>query len=733
MIKTWLIGDKGKYTKHVIVFWILYVLLILCFIGAMYSIAHGSLGELPTTEKFENPRHNLASDIISSDGEVIGKYFLENRKNINYNDLSPELVKTLVATEDVRYYDHSGIDFRGLMRAIVRMGKDGGASTISQQTAKNLFPRVKFETKKEKIARKLKEQVMACRLERLYTKEEILALYFNTVAFDGNSFGINSASQNFFKKSPKELDYPEAAVLVGMLKATSKFHPKLNPENAVYRRNTVYGQLKKYHVIDETAYDSLKEKPIFLDYSLASNNDGIAQHFREQLRIELHDWCDENGYDLYTDGLKIYVTLDSRMQKHAENAVWKHLSEHQERFYKHWEGREPWAHVPEIITMGMKRSERYRMMKADNATETEIEKAFNTPVRMKVFSYSGTKDTTMTPLDSIKYYKMFLQTGFMSMEPSTGYIKAWVGGLDQRFFKYDHVNTNAKRQVGSTFKTFVYALAMDNNSVPCDKCPNVPVKFEEYDNWSPGNDGLKDGGEMTLYEGLAKSVNNCVAYLMKRLGPQNVIDLVRKMGVVNDLQPYPSICLGSMDLSVYEMVGAYNVFANQGVYVKPSYLLKIEDKNGNVLYDNTPETREAMSAKTAYLMVKMLDQVTRGWGTATRLRYRYNFTGEMGGKTGTTQNQSDGWFMGITPNLVSGGWVGNEDRAVHFRSIRLGGGSDMALPIWAYYMQSVYDDKSLNYTQEAKFKVPDIDLEDAINCKVYQDKGSDNLTNPLRD
>lgn len=733
MIKTWLIGKDGKYTKLVITFWAFYVLLIVGFVGSMYAIAHGALGPLPTTEDFENPKHNLASEIISFDNEVIGKYFIENRKNVNYNELSPQLVETLIATEDVRYYNHSGIDLRGLIRAVARMGKDGGASTISQQTAKNLFPRVRFETTSQKLKRKLKEQVMAARLERLYTKEEILALYFNTVEFDGNSFGINSAAHNFFKKSPKELEYPETAVLVGMLKATTKYNPRINPENAVNRRNTVLEQLNKYGYIDNPLCDSLKEKPIELDYSLASNNSGIAQHFREQLRLELHDWCEENGYDLYTDGLKIHVTLDSRMQKHAEAAVWKHLSEHQETFYKHWKGREPWAHVPEIITLGMKRSERYRKMRADKATDKEIEKAFNTPVKMRVFSYAGPKDTTMTPLDSIKYYKMFLQAGFMSMEPSTGYIKAWVGGVDQRFFKYDHVNTHAKRQVGSTFKTFVYALAMDNNSVPCDKCPNVPVKFEEFDNWSPGNDGLKDGGEMTLYEGLAKSVNNCVAYLMKRLGPQNVIDLVRKMGVVNELQPYPSICLGSMDLSVYEMVGAYNVFANQGVYVKPSYILKIEDKNGNILYDNTPETREAMSAKTAYLMVKMLDQVTRGWGTATRLRYRYKFTGEMGGKTGTTQNQSDGWYMGITPNLVSGGWVGHEDRAVHFRSIKLGSGSDMALPIWAYYMQSVYDDKSLNYTQDAKFAVPDLDLEEAIDCKVYQDEEDDqNIDNPLR-
>jgi len=703
--------------------WILVFAGIVSFTLFVFMVSWGWFGELPPLEELENPKTYLASEIYSEDGVVLGKYYLQNRSNTIFDELSPNLVNALIATEDVRFYDHSGIDFRRFTSAVLFLGKRGGASTITQQLAKNLFPRKKFDNVFNKATTKLKEWITAIRIEERYTKEEIITMYFNTVEFGGNSFGISSAAKTFFATTPLALTEVEAAMLVGMLKAPTKYSPVRNPANALFRRNTVLNQMRKYDFINNEAFDTLKAKPIELKYQEEDHNEGLAPYFREHLRQELLDWCAENGYNLYKDGLKIYTTINSKMQAMAEESVQAHVKLMQGKFFEHWKGREPWGQYKELITAGMKRSDRYRIMKAAGATEAEIEKAFNTPVKMKVFSYTrGEVDTTMTPLDSIKYYKYFMQAGLMSMDPTTGYIKAWVGGINHKYFKYDHVNIAAKRQVGSTFKPLVYTLAIDNGWSPCYKAPNQRVVFEDYENYSPGNaDDKYNDPEMTLYRGLQFSVNNIVMQVMKQLGPtapKSVIELARKMGITSDLPPYPSIALGVADISVYEMVGAFSTFANKGVWTEPIYVTRIEDKNGNVIREVVPRKVEAMSEQTAYIMEKMLERVT-AHGTAAKVKYMYQVPGAVGGKTGTTQNYSDGWFIGITPTLATGIWTGFEDRAIHFRSMSLGSGSAMAMPIFGTYMKKALSDSSLVKVQQV-WEAPKQPLSVEINCDNYE-------------
>jgi penicillin-binding protein 1A len=665
----------------------------------------------------------LASEIYAEDGVLLGKYYLQNRSNTTFDELSPNLVNALIATEDVRFYDHSGIDFRRFTSAVLFLGKRGGASTVTQQLAKNLFPRKKFDNVFNKATTKLKEWITAIRIEERYTKEEIITMYFNTVEFGGNSFGISSAAKTFFGTTPLKLTEVEAAMLVGMLKAPTKYSPVRNPANALFRRNTVLNQMRKYDYINNEAFDTLKAKPIELKYQEEDHNDGLAPYFREYLRQEILDWCAENGFNLYKDGLKIYTTINSKMQAMAEESVNTHVKLMQGKFFEHWKGREPWGQYNELITAGMKRSDRYLIMKAAGATEAQIEKAFNTPVKMKVFSYTrGEVDTTMTPLDSIKYYKYFMQAGLMSMDPTTGFIKAWVGGINHKYFKYDHVNVAAKRQVGSTFKPLVYTLAIDNGWSPCYKAPNQRVVFEDYENYSPNNADTKyNDPEMTLFRGLQFSVNNIVMQVMKQLGPtapKSVIELARKMGIQSDLPPYPSIALGVADISVYEMVGAFSTYANKGVWTEPIYLTRIEDKNGNVVREVVPRKVEAMSEQTAYIMEKMLERVTTH-GTAAKVKYLYQVPGAVGGKTGTTQNYSDGWFIGITPTLATGIWTGFEDRAIHFRSMSLGSGSAMAMPIFGTYMKKALSDSSLVKVQQI-WEAPKQPLSVEINCDSYE-------------
>jgi penicillin-binding protein 1A len=703
--------------------WILVFAGIVSFTLFVFMVSWGWFGELPPLEELENPKTYLASEIYSEDGVVLGKYYLQNRSNTIFDELSPNLVNALIATEDVRFYDHSGIDFRRFTSAVLFLGKRGGASTITQQLAKNLFPRKKFDNVFNKATTKLKEWITAIRNEERYTKEEVITMYFNTVEFGGNSFGISSAAKTFFATTPLALTEVEAAMLVGMLKAPTKYSPVRNPANALFRRNTVLNQMRKYDFINNEAFDTLKAKPIELKYQEENHNEGLAPYFREHLRQELLDWCAENGYNLYKDGLKIYTTINSKMQAMAEESVQAHVKLMQGKFFEHWKGREPWGQYKELITAGMKRSDRYRIMKAAGATEAEIEKAFNTPVKMKVFSYTrGEVDTTMSPLDSIKYYKYFMQAGLMSMDPTTGYVKAWVGGINHKYFKYDHVNIAAKRQVGSTFKPLVYTLAIDNGWSPCYKAPNQRVVFEDYENYSPGNaDDKYNDPEMTLSRGLQFSVNNIVMQVMKQLGPtapKSVIELARKMGIKSDLPPYPSIALGVADISVYEMVGAFSTFANKGVWTEPIYVTRIEDKNGNVIREVVPRKVEAMSEQTAYIMEKMLERVT-AHGTAAKVKYMYQVPGAVGGKTGTTQNYSDGWFIGITPTLATGIWTGFEDRAIHFRSMSLGSGSAMAMPIFGTYMKKALSDSSLVKVQQV-WEAPKQPLSVEINCDNYE-------------
>ncbi|MHB1277187.1 MAG: transglycosylase domain-containing protein [Bacteroidia bacterium] len=727
-------SKKSRFSQLLIWFWGLFFGSIFLVFLLFVLISNGLFGKLPDVKELENPKNNVATEIISSDNVILGKFYVENRTPVKFKDLSPHLVNALIATEDERYYSHSGVDFRSLFRAVLKFGKAGGGSTVTQQLAKMLFTEKPADNITDRIKQKLKEWVIALRLERRYTKEEIIAMYFNRFDFLHQAVGINSAAKIYFKTTPDKLTLDQSATLVAMAK-----HPRLfNPvpakqvksdsiltisENNLSRRNVVFYQLERNGYITGKQKDSLYAVVTELQFVREDHNEGSATYFREYLRQELSSWCKENGYDLYRDGLKIHVTIDSRMQNYAEQAVQKHLTSHQKKFFAHWKGREPWGEHTVIIEDAVKKSERYKSLVEANYTEKEIEKEFNTPVEMSVFTWDNKrqeKDTVMSPLDSIKYYQYFLQTGFMSFDPHTGEIKAWVGGINHRYFKYDHVNINSSRQVGSTFKPFVYTMAVDNGYSPCFAAPNERVVFEEYENWSPTNADNNYGGTMQLRKALALSVNSISAYLMKQLGPngpKNVIELCRKMGIQGTLEPYPSICLGTMSLSVYEMVGAFGTYANKGVAVKPFFISRIEDKNGVIVYSGVPETQQAMSEQTAYVMIKMMERAT--YGTASKLRYTYNLNNPIACKTGTTDNQSDGWFIGITPNLVSGAWVGNDHRAVHFRTLELGGGSVMSMPIWAYYMQKIYADKSINLYDGA-FEVPKKPITIEVDCDKYQ-------------
>jgi penicillin-binding protein 1A len=693
--------------------------------------------DLPSLEELENPRSNLASEIISSDQKVIGKYYIENRTNVSFNQISPNVVNALIATEDARFYKHSGVDVRALGRAIsgALSGREssGGGSTITQQLAKMLFPRENLN-KVQLVLRKFKEWVIAVKLERNYTKNEIIAMYLNKFDFINNAVGIKSAARIYFNTTPDSLKIEQAAMLVGMAKNPSLFNPKRKPDNALTRRNVVLNQMAKYKYITPEQCEKYKKIPLKLKFTAEDQNEGLATYFREYLRDYMKKWCKEHkkpdgsNYNLYKDGLKIYTTINSKMQRYAEEAVKEWLTELQGKFFNHWKGRKnaPFyqmndEEVQKLLTQAMKRSERYRVLKERGLSDSEIKATFMKPVETKLFSWKGEFDTVITPWDSMRYCKYFLQTGIMSMEPSTGYIRAWVGGIDYRNFKYDHVK-QGKRQVGSTFKPFVYTLAMQEQWSPCYQVPNIPVTFDlpEGGTWTPKNSDAKYGGMMTLKKGLALSVNSVTAYVMKQFGPQAVVDLARKLGIESHLDAVPSLCLGTADISVFEMVGANSTFANQGVWVEPTFITRIEDKNGNVIEEFMPRRVEAISKETAYLTLNLMKGVV-DHGTGLRLRFRHGLTAPIAGKTGTTQNNSDGWFMGITPDLVSGVWVGCEDRSAHFRSTDLGQGASMALPIWGIYMKKVYDDKSLKISQDDFEKPEGLDNSIELDCSKYNE------------
>ena len=735
---------KKGYGRFKRLIWVAFGSITFGIIAIFGAASLGLLGPMPDFRQLENPKTNLATQIISADDTVLGKfYFNDNRTPISFREIPTAMIEALVATEDERFYSHSGIDFRGTARAVFYLGKKGGASTITQQLARQLFVGVRSQNTFQAIVQKIKEWVIAIRLERRYTKNEIITMYLNIYDFNYNADGLRSASSIYFSKKPIELDLSEAAMLVGMLKNSSLYNPLRRPEMVRSRRNIVYQQMLRNKLITEEQRDSLAALPITLDFNPQSHREGIATYFRTYLQQFMRSWISkhpkEDGtfYNLYLDGLRIYTTIDSRLQTYAEDAVTAHMSNLQKEFFRQnvpeYNDIAPFLDVEKedvenIMQQAKRRSERWRKMKALGHDEETILASFEKPTQMEVFGWNGDIDTIMTPTDSIRYYKHFLRAGMMSMEPQTGHVKAWVGGINYRHFQFDHV-MQGKRQIGSTFKPFVYASAIDQLKVsPCDSLPDgyycvEPAKFGAHDAWCPKNSGDRYIGKRTLKNALANSVNTISARLIDKVGTRPVVNLVRNLGVSSPIPNVPAIALGSADLSVYEMVGAYSSFANKGIYVKPVVVTRIEDKNGTVIYQTAPETKDVLSEESAYVTLKLLEGVTES-GSGVRLRHRgaektnpifrdlvtgypYEFDNPIAGKTGTTQNQSDGWFIGMVPNLATGVWVGGEDRSIHFETIAYGQGATMALPIWANYMKACYADSTLVVSKD-EFMAPDV-------------------------
>lgn len=738
--------------------WTVLVLVVLFAAVAFTAIAKGWIGYMPPVEDLQNPIDRFATQVYSADGKIMGtwNYNKENRICVDFSQLSPSLVQALIATEDVRFYDHSGIDFYALGRAVVKRGilgqvNAGGGSTITQQLAKQLYSGTAHSVT-ERMLQKPIEWVIAVQLERNYTKDEIIALYLNYFDFLHNAVGIKTAANTYFGKEPRNLTVTESAMLIGLCKNPSYYNPVRNPERCRERRNVVLMQMMKAGFLTQAQYDQYSAEPLKLNFHVADHKDGIATYFREFLRLymtmekprradypswnmvkfyqdsvnwatdPLCGWCHKNTkkdgtpYNVYADGLKVFTTIDSRMQEYAEKAVRDHVvkflqpafdRENRGKKTAPFSGKLTSSQVNQILMRSVRQSERYRVMKADGASEADIRKAFRTPTEMTVFTYHGEIDTTMTPLDSIRYYKSFLRTGFMSMSPVDGAVKAYVGGMDFIHFKYD-MCMEGRRQVGSTIKPFLYSLAMENGFSPCDMAPNVQQTYiVAGQRWTPRNASRRRYGQMvTLKWGLAQSNNWISAYLMSKLNPQAFVDLLHEYGVNNpDIHPSMALCLGPCDISVAEMVSAYTAFVNHGIRCAPLFVTKIEDNEGNVIARFQPRMNEVISAESANKMLYMLKGVVDG-GTAGRLRFRYNMKGEIGGKTGTTNNNSDAWFIGVTPELVSGVWVGGDDRDIHFDSMRMGQGATMALPIWAYYMRRVFADTDLGYSENAVFDLP---------------------------
>ena len=733
-------------------FWAIFALGVLSVITIFSSAALGLLGQMPELKQLENPKTNLATQILSSDGVVLGKfYFNDNRTPIAFDALPKNLVNALIATEDERFFSHSGIDFKGTLRALAYLGKKGGASTISQQLARQLFVGVRSRNKLEAVLQKFKEWVLAVQLERRYTKKEIIAMYLNIYDFGYSADGVQSAAKIYFNTTPKALSIEQSATLVGMLKNSSLFNPLRRPERVEKRRNIVLNQMKRNGFVTEVELDSLKQIRLEIDYTPDSHREGLATYFRAYLQQFMRKWTKDNpkpdgtNFDIFRDGLRIYTTLDSRLQQIGETAVDAHMANLQEEFFlQNTPTENPTApfldlregEIDTLLHNKARRSERWRKMRASGKDEDAIWASFQKPVEMEVFSWKGDRDTLMSPLDSIRYYKHFLRASMMSMNPLTGHVKAWVGGFNYKHFQYDQVY-QGRRQIGSTFKPFLYATAIDQLRLsPCDILPDAlfciePLKHGNLDAWCPKNSGDKYGRMRTLKNALANSVNTVSARLMDRVGPRPVINLARKMGITSYLPAVPSIALGTPDISLLEMVGAYSTFANKGIYVKPIMISRIEDKNGTVLFEVVPETKDVLSQESAFVTIDLLKGVTEG-GSGIRLRhqgadehnyayknvvtgYPYQFENPIAGKTGTTQNQSDGWFMGMVPNLVTGVWVGGEDRSVHFKDIAFGQGATMALPIWAMYMRDAYAIPELGISME-DFEPPEI-LTIPIDCQ----------------
>jgi penicillin-binding protein 1A len=757
-----------SFKKPIRLLWVIFlsgmVGIFLLFGGA----AIGWYGPMPDLQQLENPNTNLASQIISSDGVTLGKYYFnDNRTPITFEELPSNMVNALIATEDERFYDHAGIDWKGTLRAFAYLGKRGGASTITQQLARQIFVGVRSRNKIKTVLQKAQEWVIAIQLEQRYTKKEILAMYLNKYDFGYQADGVQSAAKIFFNKTPQNLSIEESATLVGMLKNSSLYNPIRRSEMVRVRRNTVFQQMVRNELITNEEMDSLSALPLEITYTPESHREGLATYFRAYLKEFMDVWISANPkpdgtkHNLYRDGLRIFTTIDSRMQSLGEEAVNQHMKNLQREFSKQNTRRaNPTApfldlRSGEIDTLMLRtayRSERWRKMKLAGFEEEEIKKVFKVKVPMRVFSWKGERDTIMSPMDSIRYYKYFLRAAMMSMEPQSGHVKAWVGGFNYKHFQYDQVK-QGRRQIGSTFKPFLYATAIDQLKLsPCDSLPDAlyciePMKHGNIDAWCPKNSGDKYGRTRTLKNALANSVNTVSARLMDLVGPRPVINLARKMGITSDIPAVPSIALGTPDISLFEMVGAYSTFANQGIYVKPVMVTRIEDKNGRALYEVVPETQDVLSQEVAYVTVNLMQGVTQG-GSGTRLRhaglektnyvyenvvtgYPYLFENPIAGKTGTTQNQSDGWFMGMVPNLATGVWVGGEDRSIHFKDIAFGQGATMALPIWGSYMKSLYNLPELGVSQE-DFIVPE-NLSIAVDCGDVTDPDKKEKPKPKAD
>lgn len=715
--------DVKRYTRN---FWKLIIGAIALGFLFILSVRLGLFGPLPSFKELENPKNNLSSEVISADGKVLGSYFAQNRSNVTYEELSPNLINALISTEDIRFYTHSGIDFKRTFTIIFYnlVGKRQGASTITQQLALNLFSEGRARNTFKRIIQKFQEWITAVRLERNYTKEEIITMYFNTVDFGAyNTYGIKSAARTYFSTTPAELSPEQAAVLVGMLKGTTLYSPIKNPKNSFSRRNTVLENMRKAGFISREEADELKAKPLVLAFNPVSYGEGLAPYFRATLKEELKKIFSETSrtkadgtpYDLDRDGLKIYTTIDSRMQRYAEEAQKEWLQQLQQQFNREYRNRDPFAKYQVLLDQGVKQSGRYWWLKQNDASEDEITESFNTPTEMSIFSWKGEIDTVMTPMDSIRYHKLILRNSLMSMEPQTGHVKAWVGGIDFKHFKYDQVKVGT-RQVGSTAKPFTYAVAIDNGYSPCYQVPNRPITIG---NWTPR--GKSIGSPITLRRALAHSQNFATVDIMQQVGPVPVANLIRNMGITSpDLKPVPSISLGSFDASLYDMVGAYSTFVNHGIWTEPTYVLRVEDRNGAVIYEHNPKISVVLNEQTAYAMVDMLRSVVDE-GSGNRIRWMFKFTNPQGGKTGTTNNNSDAWYIGITPDLVTGVWTGAENRAISFSSTAIGQGANAALPVYALYLQRVYADKELHYTQ-GDFELPKNGLQITLDCNEYTDQ-----------
>lgn len=740
--------------KFLVYFWSLFAAGVVVVVVLFWMITKGWLGYLPPLEELQNPKNKYASEVFSADMQSLGRYYRQaNRVGVQYSDLSPELVEALIATEDARYYSHTGVDFKAFMRAVLKLGRAGGGSTLTQQLAKQIWS-PQANNIFERAMQKPIEWVIATKLERLYSKDEILLMYLNQFDFLYNAVGIKSAAQVYFSTTPADLKVEESAMLVGMCKNPSLYNPVRRPQNALDRRNTVLSQMAKYGYLTEAERDSLQALPIELHYSSVDHKQGAAPYFREYLRnvltakepkeshysewnkqqykIDKYQWdnnplygfCnkttkpDGSPYNLYQDGLRIYTTIDSRMQRYAEEAVDEHMQSLQKSFFRECKRKRnaPFSisitreEIDGIMTRSMRQTDRYRGMKKAGKTEEEIRAAFNTPVEMQVFSYEGNGliDTVMSPMDSIRWLKTYLRCGFMSMDPLNGHVKAYVGGPDFAHFQYD-MATMGRRQVGSTVKPYLYTLAMDEGMSPCDKVVNDSITLYDANGlpWTPRDTHAKNQGDtVTLAWGLRYSSNWITAYLMSMFTPEQLVRLMQSFGIQGQLDPVISLCLGPCEVSVQEMVDAYTTFVNKGIRTEPLYVTRIEDNNGNVLARFAPLTHEIISETTSYKMIQMLQDVVDR-GTGVRVRYKYGIKAPMGGKTGTTNNNSDGWFMGFTPSLVSGVWVGGEDRAIHFDNLAEGQGASMALPIYALYMQRVYRDTTLGYSEEEQFDIPE--------------------------